>query len=142
MCYIEDVAGVGCASYSSLARPNFSFYRTTVEIVGYLDVLPVPRLDPSRVQTRRNSLGGGTFRAGCGGYLPRTDFRLDLIYGTKLKAERDHAYCSNVFHGFRIVRTKGFGSRKLHLFVKQIWSASYVHSILASRGPAQSTNQE
>lgn len=61
MRYVEDVAGVGRASYGSLAGLVFSYSMMT-ELEFYLDVLPVPQLHFSRVRIRRSNLGGGTFR--------------------------------------------------------------------------------
>ena len=55
---------------------------------GYLDVLPVPRRLFSRVRIRRSSLGGGTFRVGCGGFLLRPGLKLGYRKSTWIGMER------------------------------------------------------
>lgn len=77
MRYVEDVAGVGRASYGWLARRKFCPQDNDRE-TDYLDVLPFPRLLSLRVRIRRSSLGGGTSRVGCEEFPLRPDLRLDL----------------------------------------------------------------
>ena len=108
----------------------------SLETIDYLDVLPVPQLLSLRVRIRRNNLGGGTFRVECRGFLLRSGLRLDLWWAQSKRDReceaRGVSYRSNIFHGIRFISTEGFGSRKLHLCVKQV-SSSYLVIVLVGK---------